>query len=265
MGLRKRFKYFRGWCPQLPNPLASKLKRYPAPLKYMDKEVRNKWGYAPIAGGLALILLGVVALVIQLVVNSDLFTGISYLDRFNFWYFWAPIISYSLIAGAFLAVIGIAILTGIRNKLSYASIACGFILILIEAYTLLTNWVESNINIIGFDNFSSFSASFFSYLIAGVFLMVLGIIVGLRVRNRLAYVSITGGLAILLIGVPTLMVNLAAINFFINLYNLRESWGPIISYSLIVGAFFVVVGTVYSLMAGNRNRLSEGNVLQNKR
>jgi hypothetical protein len=264
MGLHKRLRDFRDRCPQPPIPLTSKLKRYSAPLKYMDKQVRNKWGYAPIAGGSALILLGVAALVIQLVVNGDLFTGVSYLDRFNFWYFWAPIISYSLIAGAFLVVVGIAILTGIRNKLSYASIAGGFVLMLVGAYTLLTNWVESNINSIAFDNFSVFSASFFSYLTAGVFLMVLGIILGLRVRNKLAYVSIACGLAILLIAASTLTVNLAAINLFINLYNLRESWNPIISYSLIAGAFFVVVGAVYLMRARNRSRWSEGN-LQNNR
>jgi len=268
MGLHKIFRNFRNfkdWWPQPPNPITSKLKQHSALLKYMDKQVRNKWGYAPIAGGLSLILLGVAALLTQFLVNSNLFTGVSYLDRCNFWYFWAPVISYSLIMGAFLAVVGIAILVRIRNKSSYVSIAGGFILMIIAVYTLLTDWVESNINVIAFDNFSGFSATFFSYLIAGTFLMLLGIIVGLRVRDKLAFVSIAGGLALFLVGVSVLMVNLATVNFFINLYNLRESWNPVISYTLIAGAFFVVVGTVYLMRARNRRRLPEGNVLQNKR
>jgi hypothetical protein len=155
--------------------------------------------------------------------------------------------------GAFLAVVGIAIFIGIRNILSYTSITGGFILILIDVYTLFINWVKPNINIIGYDNFSSFSLSFFSYLMAGAFFMILGIIVGLRVKGKLGYVSLTGGLALILIGVSILMVNLGdhtSPNWYLNL---RLSWEPVISYSLIAGALFVSVGTAYLIRARNRN------------
>ena len=132
----------------------------------------------------------------------------------------APIIAYSIVAGTFVAVIGVAILRKITNKLSYASIVGGFILILIDVYTLFINWVKPNINIIGFDNFSIFSVSFFSYLMAGAFLIVIGIILGSTVRNKLGYVSIAGGLALILIGASVLMVNLeshTSPNWYLNL------------------------------------------------
>jgi len=227
---------------------------------FMNKQVRNKWGYAPIVAGFFLFAFGVVALTIQLIVNSDLFTGVSYLDRFNFWYFWAPIISYSLIAGALFVVVGIAILKGIRNPLSYASIAGGFILIIIDAYTLFINFINPHINAIGFSNLDS--VSFFSYLMAGAFFIILGIIVGLRVTGKIGYVSITGGLAFLLLGVSILMVNLeshTSPNWYINL---RYSWASVISYSLIAGALFVAVGTAYLIRARIEIGNHEGNVVQ---
>jgi hypothetical protein len=251
--MRKRFRNFRDWRPQPPDPGSSKLKRYSAP-KYIGRPVRNKWGYAPIATGLGLVLLGVVTLTVQLIVNGDLFSFTNYADRFNFWYFWAPIISYSLIVGAFLAVVGIAIFRGIRNILSYASITGGFILILIDVYTLFVNWVKPNINVIGYDDFSSFSVGLFSYLMAGAFFMVLGIIVGLRVKGKLGYVSISGGLALVLIGVSILLVNLGDHTSQDWYLNLRLSWEPFISYSLIAGTLFVAVGTAYLTMVRNRSR-----------
>lgn len=211
-------------------------------------------GVMPLAAGLALVLLGVVTLTVQLIINGDLFSFTNYADRFNFWNYWAPIISYSLIVGAFLEVIGIAIFKGIRNIFSYASITGGFILLLIDVYTLFVNWVKPNINVIGYDNFSSFSLSFFSYLMAGAFFMVLGIIVGLRVKGKLCYVSISGGLALVLIGVSILLVNLGDHTSQDWYLNLRLSWEPVISYSLIAGALFVAVGTAYLTMVRNRSR-----------
>jgi putative Mn2+ efflux pump MntP len=218
----------------------------------MDKQVRNKWGYAPIACGLILILIGISILMVN--IWSNQFSAYGYANRYNFWYVQAPIIAYSIVAGTFVAVIGVAILRMITNKFSYASIVGGFILILIDVYTLFINWVKPNINIIGFDNFSSFSVSFFSYLMAGAFLIVIGIILGLTVRNKLGYVSIAGGLALILIGASALMVNLeshTSPNWYLNL---RLSWAPVISYSLIVGAFLVVVEIVYLIRVRNRNR-----------
>ena len=139
----------------------------------------------------------------------------------------------------------------ISNIFSYVLITGGFILTIIDVNSLFVNWVKPNINVIGFDNFSSFSVSFFSYLMSGAFLIVLGIILGLKVRGKLGFITIAGGLAVLLYGVSILMVNLEIIfdyqwappvsDWFI----LQQSWAPVISYSLIAGALLVAVGTGY--------------------
>ncbi len=204
----------------------------------MDKQVRNKWGYAPIAVGLALIFFGIIILVVSIVTN-----GITYETAHFFWHFLAPLISYSLVVGSFVTVIGLAILRKITNVFSYVSITCGFILIIIDVYTLLINSIYPYINDIGFDNLNT--VSLFSYLMAGAFFMTLGIIIGLRVRGKIGYVSIAGGLALILLGVSILWFNLET-HTSSNLYlNLRLSWAPAISYSLIAGTFFAVVGTAY--------------------
>jgi hypothetical protein len=264
-GLRKRFKDFRGWCPQPPNPLASKLKRYSAPLKYMDKQVRNKWGYAPMAGGLASILIAAAILNLELETN-----GSNYLNYTVFYKFWVPTISFCLIAGAFLVVIGVVYLRKFRNKWSYASITAGFTLIAIEAYKLAFTLEGTYEQFgIGWSDFQQYWAlDFFSVLMAGAFLIVLGIILGLRVRNKLGYVTITGGLAIMLVGASILAANLASsLNYYPPNYyfSLRVAWNATISFFLIIGALFVVVGTAYLMMVRNRNRLSEVNVLQSSR
>jgi hypothetical protein len=264
MGLRRRFREFRDWCPQPPNPLSSKLKRYSAPLKYMDKQVRNKWGYAPIAGGLASILIAAVILNLELETNSS-----NYLNYTVFYKFWVPIISFCLIAGAFFVVIGVVYLREIRSKWSYASIGAGFTLIAIEAYRLAFTLEGTYEQFgIGWSNFQQYWAlDFFSVMMAGAFLIVLGIILGLRVRNKLSYVTITDGLAIMLVGASILASNLAtSLNYYPPNYyfSLQVAWNTTISFFLIIGAFFVVVGTVYLMRARNRNRLSEGSALLSK-
>jgi uncharacterized membrane protein YhaH (DUF805 family) len=221
----------------------------------MDKQVRNKWGYAAIAVGFAFIIIGVSILMVN--IQNNQFSAFGYANRDNFWYFQAPIIAYSIVAGSFLAVIGVAILRKITNIFSYVSITCGFILTIIDVNSLFVNWVKPNINIIGFDNFSGFSTSFFSYLMSGAFFIVLGIILGLKFRGKLGYVSIAGGLAVMLVGVSILMVNLGdhtSSNWYLNL---RLSWAPVISYTLIAGALLVAVGTGYLIKVRSRNQRNQ--------
>jgi uncharacterized membrane protein len=205
-----------------------------------DKETDRR-GYILVAIGLSFVLIGFFLLVITSATNM-----ITYETRHFFWDSLAPVISYSIVIGSFVTVIGIALSKRISNALSYASVTGGFILIFVGAYLLLTNWVPNNINILGFDNFSTFfAATFFSYIFSGVFFMAVGVITGLKIRNRLAYVSIAGGLAIMLFGISILLINLAdhlSTNYYLNL---QLSWAPIISYSLIIGFIFVVIGLAY--------------------
>lgn len=256
MGLRKRFSDFRYWCPQPPNSFASKLKRYSAPPKYVDKQVKNRWGYAPITAGFALIALGVIALIIQLVVNSDLFNGVSYLDRFNFWFYWAPIIFFSLITGALIVVIGVAVLRKITNVFSYVSIVCGFALIVISTQNLMSNLAQS-INIIGWSNFwGNWAIFFLPVLIIGGFLVVLGVVLGLRIRGRWGYGSIAGGLTSVLFGAATYIIKSESGSFYAG-WQWDNFWGTLSPLFLIGGAFLVLAGMAYLLRIRSRNRLSE--------
>jgi hypothetical protein len=230
------------------------------PLKYVDKQVRNKWGYAPIAGGLASILIAVVILNLELETNNS-----NYLNYTVFYKFWVPIISFCLIAGAFFVVMGVAYLREIRNRWSYASITAGFSLIAIEAYRLAATLEGTYEQFgIGWSDFQQYWAlDFFSVLMTGAFLIVLGIILGLKVRNKLGDVTITGGLAMMLVGASILAANLAtSLNYYPPNYyfSLQVAWNATISFFLIIGALIVVVGTVYLMRARNRNRLSEGNL-----
>jgi len=211
---------------------------------------KNKWGYAPISVGLWLIILGLAILIFN--IGNNQFSAYGYSNRDNFWYFQAPIIAYSIVSGSFITVIGVAILRKITNILSYVSITVGFVLTIIDVNSLFVNWVKPNINIIGFDNFSSFSSLFFSYLVAGAFFMVLGIMLGLKLRGKLGYVTITGGLAVMLVGISVLMVNLEYHTSPDWYLNLRLSWAPIISYSLITGMLIEVVGALYLIMVRHR-------------
>ena len=105
------------------------------------RSTKNRWGYAPIAIGLTLVLIGLFILVLSIATDS-----ITYENRYFFWDSLAPVISYSMIIGSFVAVIGVAVLKKISNALSYASISGGFFLIFIGGYMLLTNWIPNNIN-----------------------------------------------------------------------------------------------------------------------
>ena len=92
---------------------------------------------------------------------------------------------------------------------------------------------------------------------AACFLIVLGIILGLKVRNQLGYVTITGGSAIMLVGASILATNLATtLNYYPPnyLFSLQAAWNSNVSYSLLVGGLIVIVGTLYLIMTKRRKR-----------
>jgi heme/copper-type cytochrome/quinol oxidase subunit 2 len=149
------------------------------------------------------------------------------------------------------------------------SITAGFSLIAIEAYKLAATLegtyehfsASSGLVGIGWGNFQQYWAlDFFSSLMAACFLIVLGIILGLKVRNKLGYVTIAGGVAIMLVGVSILAANLAtSLNYYPPNYyfSLQVAWNTTISFFLIIGALLVVVGTVYLIKVRNRNRRNQ--------
>ena len=220
------------------------------------RSTKNRWEYAPIAIGLTLVLIGLFILVLSIATDS-----ITYENRYFFWDSLAPVISYSMIIGSFVAVIGVAVLKRISNALSYASISGGFFLIFIGGYMLLTNWIPNNINTLGFDNFSTFFAvTFYSYMFSGAFFIALGVIIGLKIKNRVAYVTVTGGSAIMLFGISMLLTNLAdhlSTNYYLYL---QLSWAPFISNSLIIGSVFVLVGVAYLIVVGSRRHRKTANL-----
>lgn len=228
----------------------------------MDNQVRNKWGYIPIVTGFLLIAIGTVILIIHAVVNNELSgMGTAYAHRFDFWFYWAPKITFFLIAGALFAVFGIIILRKSTSIWSYISVAGGFLLIAIDSYFLIVNWVKDNINIIGLYNFYLISTSFFSILMAGVFLIALGIILGLGVRNKWGITSVASGLVLILLGMSLLIINIETtididpvgrIASF-RWYFFWQILEPIIPFSLIIGVFFMFLG-IYLIMVRNRNR-----------
>jgi hypothetical protein len=256
MGLRQRFRDFRDWCPQPPNPVSSKLKRYSAQPNYLDKQVRNKWGYLPVAEGCFLIFAAIAILMLELQTNSS-----NYLNYTVFYKFWVPIISLCLIAGAFSVVIGVVYLRKIRNRWSYASITAGFSLIAFEAYKLAATLEGTYEQFgIGWSDFQQYWALyFFSGLMAACFLIVLGIILGLKIKNKLGYVTITGGFAIMLVGASILAANLAtSLNYYPPNYyfSLQVAWNTTISNFLIAGALIVAVGTAYLIRVRSRTPVS---------
>ncbi|MGA2680552.1 MAG: hypothetical protein ABSF44_01985 [Candidatus Bathyarchaeia archaeon] len=170
-----------------------------------------------------------------------------------------PIISICLVAGAFLVVIGGVYLKNIRNKWSYSSITVGFSLIAVEAAELaITLKGTQGPSGIGWGDFQQhWALSFFSVLMAACFLIVLGIILGLKTKNKLGYVMVTGGFAVMLVGASVLAANLAtSLDYYPPNYyfSLQAAWNTTISYFLIIGAIIVATGTGYLMWARNRNR-----------
>jgi hypothetical protein len=163
----------------------------------MNRQLRSKLGYIPIAAGFILIAVGVDILVTHVVLNKELA-----IPNWHFWFYWAPVITVLLIAGAIFTVTGLLINLKIKSILSYALAAGGFLLIIFDSYFLIGDWVRDNVNGIGISNFyelqsGGVAVGFFSWLMAGVFLVIFGIILGLRVRSRWGITSIAGGLVFL--------------------------------------------------------------------
>jgi hypothetical protein len=96
----------------------------------------------------------------------------------------------------------------------------------------------------------NFEVTLFAYLLIGSFLIVLGIILGLRVRGKLGYVSLAGGLSILLFGLSILIVNFESNNYLLPDWysDLKMSWNILISSSLIIGALFAILGAISLLL-----------------
>jgi hypothetical protein len=177
----------------------------------------------------------------------------------HFYKFLVPIISICLVAGAFLVVIAGMYLKNIKNKWSYSSVTVGFSLIAADAAELITTLEGAQGPIgIGWGDFQQhWSLSFFSVFMAACFLIVLGIILGLRTKNKLGYVIVTGGFVVMLAGASVLATNLVTnldyypSNYY---YSLQEAWNTTISYFMIIGALTVAVGTGYLVRTRNRNR-----------
>ncbi len=240
---------------------------------------KDKRGYIPVAIGLALIIIAVVILAYYLEINE--FSAEGYLNRFYFWYVQAPLISVCLIAGAFSAVIGIAIIRQIKSKVFYCLIAVGFTLIAIVTYILLVYWVHWYINIIDFWNLSvpvqdivppdvspqflislvvfNMQVTLLGYLLIGSFLIVLGIIWGIGIGRRLASVSLAGGTSILFFGLSNLWVNFESNNYLLPDWysDLKMSWNSLISSSLIIGALFAILGAIPLLLMLRHRKTSQ--------
>jgi hypothetical protein len=208
---------------------------------------KNRLGYAPVAVGFLLIVLGVIILLVELS-NNDL-NGFNASSWTSFYQFWVAIISLCFVAGAFLVVVGVVSLTRITNLFSYALLAGGFALIILEVYRLVIQVQGEGYLGIGWSDFqSNWSLGFFSFLVTGIFLILVGIILGLRIRYKVGYVIMNAGSAIMLFGLFILSTNLAtSLNYYPSdyLFSLQEAWNSIIYYSLIVGVLLMIIGVAY--------------------
>ena len=218
----------------------------------MNRQLRSKLGYIPIAAGFILIAVGVDILVTHVVLNKELA-----IPNWHFWFYWAPVITVLLIAGAIFTVTGLLINLKIKSILSYALAAGGFLLIIFDSYFLIGDWVRDNVNGIGISNFyelqsGGVAVGFFSWLMAGVFLVIFGIILGLRVRSRWGITSIAGGLVFLFLAFCLIamdVITTAAIDPVFSLSDFRwyffwENFAPIIPFSLVIGGALVFLGVL---------------------
>jgi hypothetical protein len=219
-------------------------------MKTMDKQTINDWGWAPLVVGFFVILITIFIFLESLNPTNYTFHYTAFTD------FWFPLVSFLFIAGAFLVVIGAVYLRNIRSKWSYASITAGFSLLAIDMFELI-DAIKTLQGEIDWGDFQQYwSLNFFSGLMAAGFLIVVGIILGLKLRNKLGYVIITGGFALMAVGVTVLASNLVTtLDYYPPHYyvSLQEAWNTAISYFLIIGALIVVIGTGYLTWARNRN------------
>lgn len=218
----------------------------------MFKRLRNKWGYIPMVLGFILMVVGVRLLVTHVVVNNELVA-----PNWYFWFYWAPLIAALLIAGAISTVTGLLIHLKIRNILSYALVVVGFLLIIFDSYFLVGVWVRDMFPVIGISNFfelqsGGVAVGFLSWIIAGVFLAIFGIILGLRVRSRWGITLIVGGLVLLVLAFSLIaldVITTAAIDPVFGLRDFRwyffwENFTPVIPLSIVMGGFLVFVGVL---------------------
>jgi len=216
----------------------------------MIKQLRNKWGYIPIAIGFILIAIGLRELVTHVVANNELAT-----PNWYFWFYSAPTITILLIAGAISVVAGLLIHTKIKNIMSYASVIGGFLMIIFDSYFLVGVWVRDMFPTIGISNFFELQSGgtaiwFFSGLTAGMFLVIFGIILGLKVRSRWGLTSIAGGSVLLFLASCLISMDViatAAIDPVFGLLEFRwyffwENFTPVIPISLVIGGALVVLG-----------------------
>jgi hypothetical protein len=217
----------------------------------MGSWAKNKWGILPIALGAALIVAAVAILVIHVTINQELSgSSAAYAQRFDFWFSWAPTVTFLLNAGALITVLGFLALRRVTSKFSYALVAVGFLLISLDSYYLVINWVRGFINIIGWENFYSISAYFFSLLTAGIFLVACGIILGFHARNKWGATLLTGGLTLCFQGLWLLVLDVIITIDIDPVFGLRDfrwyffwqNFQPLIPFSLIIGGLLVFLG-----------------------
>lgn len=202
--------------------------------------------------GFILMVVGVRLLVTHVVVNNELVA-----PNWYFWFYWAPLITALLIAGAISTVTGLLIHLKIRNILSYALVVVGFLLIIFDSYFLVGVWVRDMFPVIGISNFfelqsGGVAVGFLSWIIAGVFLAIFGIILGLRVRSRWGITLIVGGLVLLVLAFSLIaldVITTAAIDPVFGLRDFRwyffwENFTPVIPLSIVMGGFLVFVGVL---------------------
>lgn len=202
--------------------------------------------------GFILMAVGVRLLVTHVVVNNELVA-----PNWYFWFYWAPLITALLIAGAISTVTGLLIHLKIRNILSYALVVVGFLLIIFDSYFLVGVWVRDMFPVIGISNFfelqsGGVAVGFLSWIIAGVFLAIFGIILGLRVRSRWGITLIVGGLVLLVLAFSLIaldVITTAAIDPVFGLRDFRwyffwENFTPVIPLSIVMGGFLVFVGVL---------------------
>ena len=216
------------------------------------KHLRSKLGYIPMAAGFVLIAVGIGLLVIHVVLNEELAA-----PNWYFWFYWAPIITTLVIAGAISTIAGLLIHLNIRKISAYALVAGGFLLIIFDSYFLIGNWARDHEGYIGISSFFELQSGgvavwFFSGLTAGIFLVIFGIILGLKVRSRWGTTSIAGGSVLLFLASSLIamdVITTAAIDPVFGLLEFRwyffwENFTPAIPLSIIIGMPLVVAGVL---------------------
>ncbi len=224
-------------------------------------QVRNRWGYTSIAGGLGLVAVGLIMLFVHVVLNGELSgTAAAYAQRSDFWFYWAPMITAFLVAGALSATLGLLILRRTTNRWSYALVTAAFTLIALDSYFFVFSWAKDFINIIGIDNFYPLPATYFlSILMVAVFLVALAMVLGLRVRNKWGITSVASGSVLILLALFLIVLDTAAtiaidpvsgIKDF-RWYFFWQNFVPLIPFSLIIGGFLEFIG-IYLIKDGKR-------------